>query len=296
MAWIKRNLFFTIGSVIALVLLGGACYYIFKGWSDNRTAWQNLTDAYNQLQGYYSKQPSPGNDQINNIQAAKDQAAQLEDWIQQARSHFKSAPPIPAGVVTDRGFSSTLRTTIQEMQQEATNSNVALPPDYAFSFVAERNLVTFSPGSLGPLATHLGDVKAICEVLFSAKVNELVQIQREYLSDNDTAGPQSDYLSDKTTMVDLGSMGQATITPYSVTIKCFSADLAKVLSRFASSDYCFIVKGINVIPAGEAEMTGQNLPPQVGMPAMPVSGTSQTVLDEKLLQVTLAIEVVKLPH
>jgi len=297
MAWIKRNLFFTIGSVIALVLLGAAAYYSFRGWSHDRTAWGNLTQAYNDLQGYYSKQPSPGNEKINNIQTAKDQAAQLEEWTKQARGHFKTVPPIPnpaGGIVTDQMFAGTLRTTIQEIQREATNSNVELPADYVFSFAAERNLVTFAPGSLGPLASHLGEVKAICDVLFSAKVNALVQIQREVVSDNDTTGPQSDYLSDKTTTVDMGSMGQATITPYSLTFKCFSADLAKVLSRLASSDYCFIVKGINVLPAGEAEMNGQNGAPPPTPMAMPAGG-SQAVLDEKLLQVTLAIEVVKLP-
>ena len=293
MAWIKRNLFFTIGSVIALILLGAAGFYTFKGWSEDRSAWGQLTDAYTQLQNFYSKQPSPGNEKINNIQTAKDQAAQLEDWVKQARAHFKTVPPIPSGALSDQAFAGTLRGTILEMQHEATNSSVAVPPDYAFSFAAERNLVTFSPGSLGALASHLGEVKAICDLLFSAKVNELVQIQREIVSDNDAAGPQSDYLSDKSTPVGLGNMGQATITPYSVTIKCFSADLANVISRMASSDYCFIIKGINVIPA-EAGMNGQNgMPPeQMATPA----ASGQVVLDEKLLQVTLAIEVVKLPQ
>jgi hypothetical protein len=149
--------------------------------------------------------------------------------------------------------------------------------------------VTFAPGSLGPLSTHLGEVKAICDVLYSAKINELVQIQREIVSDNDSTGAQSDYLSDKTSTVDLGALGQAAITPYSVTFKCFSADLGKVLSSLASSDHCFIVKGINVIPAGLAMTTGTD---QNGTPSMPLTGN--VVLDEKLLQVTLAIEVVKL--
>jgi hypothetical protein len=84
-------------------------------------------------------------------------------------------------------------------------------------------------------------------------------------------------------------LGQATITPYSVTFKCFSADLGTVLSSLASSDHCFIVKGINVIPSGEAGMAGQN-----GAPSAPVAMPGNVVLDEKLLQVTLAIEAVKL--
>jgi hypothetical protein len=279
------------------VLLGAAGYYIYKGWSYNRDEMQAVTDAYNQLAQDYSANPSPGNEKVDNIKAAQDQIKQLQDWIDQAKTHFKAVTPIPnpsGGVVTDQAFAGTLRKTIQDMQSEATNANVELPQDYAFSFAAERNLVTFAPGSLGPLSTHLGEVKAICDVLFSAKINALVQIQREVVSDNDAAGAQSDYLSDKATATDFGALGQATITPYSVTFKCFSADLGKVLSNLASSDHCFIVKGINVIPAGEAEMNGQGGPPPAPSSLPAPTGGLQTILDEKLLQVTLAIEVVKL--
>ncbi|HTR40977.1 MAG TPA: Amuc_1100 family pilus-like protein [Pseudomonadales bacterium] len=297
MAWIKRNLFFTIGGFIALILLGAAGYYIYTSWSYNRDQMQKVTDAYGQLAQDYNSNPSPGNADVDNIKAAQDQIKQLEDWIDKAKTHFQTVTPIPnpaGGVVTDQAFAGTLRKTIQDMQQAATNVNVELPPDYAFSFAAERNLVTFAPGSLGPLSTHLGEVKAICDILFSAKINALVQIQREVVSDNDSTGAQSDYLSDKATTADFGVLGQATITPYSVTFKCFSADLGKVLSNMASSDHCFIVKGINVIPAGAAEMNGQGgmPPPTQALPA--ATGGLQTILDEKLLQVTLAIEAVKL--
>ena len=291
MAWIKRNLFFTIGSVIALLLLGAAGFYIYKSWSYNRSQMDAVTAAYTQLAQDYNSNPSPGNEKMDNIKAAQDQVKELQDWIEKARTHFQAVAPIPnpsGGVVRDQEFAGTLRKTILDMQQEATKVNVELPQDYAFSFAAERNLVTFAPGSLGSLSTHLGEVKAICEILFSAKINALVQIQREIVSDNDSAGAQSDYLSDKTTMADFGVLGQATITPYSVTFKCFSADLGKVLSSLASSDHCFIVKGINVIPSGEAMTAGNQPPPSpVGMPG-------NVVLDEKLLQVTLAIEAVKL--
>ena len=299
MAWIKRNLGFTILGGIALLLLGAASFYLYKSWSHNNEAWDAVKTKYDQLKQDYTPSsgvPLPGNDKVDNIKAAQDQTKQLEDWIDKARTHFQAVTPIPNpsnGVVTDQEFAGTLRKTIQDMQQTATNMNVDIPPDYAFSFAAERNLVTFAPGSLGPLSIHLGEVKAICDLLFSSKINALVQIQREVVSDNDSTGAQSDYLSDKATTTDFGTLGQATITPYSVTFKCFSADLARVLSSLASSDHSFIVKGINVIPAGEAAMNGQN--GESGAQPLPAAtGGLQTVRDERLLQVTLAIEVVKL--
>lgn len=310
MAWIKRNLFFTVGGVIALLLLGASGYYNYRGWSDNRTKMAALQDAYNQLQGLLSRVPSPGNEEVDNIQAAKDQEQQLADWIASAKAHFKPTLPIPNppdGTVTTEEFAGSLRKTIQDMQQEAASENVQLPSDYSFSFTAERNLVTFTPGSLNALATHLGDVKAICDILFDAKVNALDGIQREVVSDNDTTGPQSDYLADKTAQVnDQSGNSMATLTPYVVTIRCFSSDLGDVLSKLASSDYCFIVKDINVLPAGGATQAanGENPTSNLAPAPMPTptsgytpsggNGGLQTVLDEQLLQVTLAIEIVKL--
>jgi hypothetical protein len=308
MAWIKRNLFFTIGSLIAILLLGAASYYGFKSWRDNSSKMGQLQEAYNDLQSDLNKVPSPSDD---NIAAAKDQEGQLRKWIGDAREHFKPVPPIPNppdGNVTTEQFAGSLRKTIQDLQVEATNANVGLPPDYSFSFAAERNLVTFAPGSLNPLASHLGDVKAICEILFDAKINALDGIQREMISDNDATGPQSDYLADKSQTGDF-----ATITPYIITFRCFSADLGHVIAKMAATDYAFVVKGINVMPASgaQAPMGGnpEAMPPpgfQPGFPPggfnaqppmqqqTPENGGLQTVLDEQLLQVTMAIEVVKL--
>ncbi len=288
MGWIKRNLFFTIGGVIALVLLGLAAFYNLKSWSRNRTAFNNLEEAYSALQQYYDQKPTPSED---NIATEKVQEQQLRQWITQAEVHFVPVPPIPnppGGNVTTPEFAGSLRETIRKMQMEAVQENVELPPDYSFSFAAERNLVTFTPGSLNALASHLGEVKAICEVLFEAKINGLDDIQREIVSDNDAAGPQSDYLTDKTRTVDV-----LAITPYAVTFRCFSSDLANVLSKLSSSEHSFVVTGINVMPAGAATAGGDGNPPP-NNPVMPANGGLQTVLDEQLLRVTLGIEVVKL--
>jgi hypothetical protein len=284
MGWIKRNLFFAIGSVIALALLGLAGFYTFKSWNHNRDAMGQLTSAYSQLQTDKSADPTPS---TNNIAAAEQQDQQLRDWITQAQAHFLPIPPIPNppdGVITKEEFAGTLRKTIYQMQQEAANANVDLPPDYGFSFGAERTLDVFSPGSLNPLASHLGEVKALCEILFAANVNALDGIQRESVSDNDAAGPQSDFLTDKTRTTDT-----ATITPYLVTFRCFSTDLANVISKMASSDNGFVVTGINVMPAGASAA------PDGTTPTYPVGkGGLQTVLDEQLLRVTMGVEVVKL--
>ena len=304
MAWIKRNLLFSIGGILALVLLGAASFYNFTSWRHNAKAFDRLTEAYNILKDLNNQKPSPGNDRVNNISAAAEEERQLRDWIRQAGKYFEPIPCIPNATnetIASENFASALHRTIDQMQRAAANASVALPPRYSFSFEAERSLVKFAPGSLGPLAVQLGEVKAIGDVFFAAKVNSLDGIQRERVSDDDANGPQPDYLTEHSVTNDM-----AVVTPYMLTFRCFGPELAHVLAGFASSRHGFIVKGINVDPAGASAATAsdlpgsppssQPLPPPFSQAPPPAAGRGglQTVLDEQLLRVTLAVEIVKL--
>ena len=293
MAWIKRNLFFVIGGILAIGLLGAAGFYNYKGWSHNTAALNELNEIYSTLRELTSKKPSPGNDKINNIEAAKQQESQVRDWIRQAGDYFKPITPVPNpsnGMVSSEEFAAALRRMIDQLQHEAETASVALPPQYDFSFKAQRDLVRFS-GSLEPLAQQLGEVKTIAEVLFAARVNALDGIQRVRISDDDVTGPQADYLDDHSTTNNL-----AVLTPYEITFRSFSPEIGVVLAGFASSPHGFIVKGINVQLAGAAATMSPAGPPGPAPGALlaPGKGGLQPMLNEQLLRVTLVVEVVKL--
>jgi hypothetical protein len=174
---------------------------------------------------------------------------------------------------------------------------VTLPPRYNFSFEAQRSRVNFSSGSLGALAAQFGEVKTISEILFAARVNSLDGIQRVRVSDDDANGPQADYFDSRSVTNNL-----AVLTPYQITFRSFSPEIAQVLAGFASSPHGFIVKSINVQLAGTAaamspETAGAMPPPSspaAPLPVAPGRGGLQTVLNEQLLRVTLVVEVVKL--
>jgi type II secretory pathway pseudopilin PulG len=308
MAWIKRNLLFVVGAVIAVGLLAAAGVYDFKNWQRNNAALDALNQAYVTLQSLYSQNPSPGNDKIDNTKAAGEQEKQLRQWIQGTEKYFQPIPSIPdsaKGEITDARFAGARDHTLSQLQAGAASASVTVPPQYGFSFEAERTLVKFSPGSLDALAQQLGEVKAVCEILYAARVNSLDGVRRVRVSNDDTGGPQSDYLDQTITTNDL-----AIFTPYQVTFRCFSQDLARVLSSFESSPHGFIVKDINVQPAAgvtaasatsnpgaEAGGFGQPLftPSPARLPVAPMGrGGLQTVLDEQLLSITLDVEIVKL--
>ena len=334
MAWIKRNLAFVIGGVVALALLVAAGFYIYSSWSQNNAARDKLNETYGKLDELTKKTPSPGNDKVNNTQIAVEQQKQLLEWMSSVAAYFQPIPAIPPAI-GDSGnsavFRSALATTIKGLQDQA-NVSVGLSPNYGFSFEAYRNQLNLSPASLAPLSVQLGEVKVLADILLAARVNALDSIQRLRISDSDATGPAGDYLDGAPTTNDL-----AVLTPYTVTFRSFTPEISQVLAGFAASKYGLIVKSISVQPAGAAgpaggpdQQPGQNLPmpmpmmpgerpfmqgypgagypgaaiPGMGMPGangqppagQPVTskGGLQTILKEQLLRVTLQIEVVKL--
>jgi hypothetical protein len=276
------------------------------------------------LQKLTGQKPSPGNDKVDNIAAAREQERQIRNWIRQAADYFQPMAPIPNtgnNAVSSEAFAAALRRTIDQLQHEAEVASVTLPPKYNFSFEAQRSLVKFAPGSLGALAAQFGEVKTIAEILYAAKVNSLDGIQRVRVSDDDANGPQADYFDDHSVTNNL-----AVLTPYQITFRSFSPEVGEVLAGFASSPHGFIVKSINVQPAGAAAATAPEtamltpavpmlaepmlaqpmpypppglrarpaIPPAAPPTRVPGRGGLQTVLNEQLLRVTLVVEVVKL--
>jgi hypothetical protein len=243
MSWIKRNLFFVIGSLVALILMGLAGWFLYSKWSLNNDVLASLNSDYEELKRLNSAVPHPGSGSVNNIQMAKDQREQLLAYLKQTRSHFEPSQRIPdLPKLTDRDFSAALSQTIEQLRAEATNASVTLPPDnYNFSFTSQKSKISFAAGSLDRLALQLGEIKMLVESLFDSKINALDNLRRERVSQDDSFGLQTDYLTEKTTTNTL-----AVLTPYDVTFRCFSSELAGVLAGLASSPHAWLVKTINV--------------------------------------------------
>jgi hypothetical protein len=316
MAWIKRNLFFLIGSLIAVALMVMGVFYLLRQINDEEQVTEDIQKQYAILSELAGKKPHPGNDKTDNIKTAREQDATLRDYIKKERAvyqHIDSIPDPSTNKISNRDFARELRNTVAELRRSATNQSVQLPSDYYFTFKAQQSSLIFDPGSLEPLASHLGEIKAICDVLFAAKINFLDSIQREIVSTNQDSN-LPDYLTQQKTV----STPLADLTPYRVTFRCFSAELAQVLANFATSPFGFLVETINVesvnaamddTPFGGPAIQPQpvqplpaggrrpGFPPPGAAPA-PGAGTAPaprntTFLNEKPFRVTLLIQVVK---
>lgn len=244
---------FVTGGVVALVLMGLAGWYCYSGWSNNAQKKEVITQAYEELNTLYSSKPSPGDGKkVDNIKLAKEQQKEAQEFLQSLAAHLREVPAIPGRVnVTGPRFSAALQETITQLQREATNSSVIIPPGYKFSFGKQATLVTFAPGSLEPLAVQLGEVRAICDILNQAKINSLDGIRRERIPGNpdDLSGAATDYLDRVSVTNEL-----AVISSYEITFHCFTPELAAVIAGFAQSPYGLLVKAINVEPATTTAM------------------------------------------
>ncbi len=328
MVWIKRNLYFLIGSVVALALMGVGGYYLWTQMSQESQITEDITKKYSELNDFNKAKLQPGTpDKIDNVKAAREQEAALRAYVQKARGYFQAITPIPdSPKVANDEFARELAITVTQLHHAAEQQSIVLPNnDYYFTFEAQKKLMIFEPASLNRLAAHLGEIKAICDILFDAKINQLDNIRRELVSANDD-NPNDYLLQPKLSTV---SEPLADLVPYQVTFRCFSPELARVLGALAASPDALTIKTVNIEPAtatGEIQpnvpVTAQPAPPvynryntgagnypgyggrrgglQQFYQPLPVPGaapvkTGPTVfLDEKPLRVTLLIYVIRL--
>ena len=270
MNWLKRNLFLVGGGVVALALLGFAIYFLLtrKNMVDEVTAELNTrTEEWKQL---VASDPYPNQE---NIERAKGEQKKLAEFLDQTRKFFVPVASFPTNL-DGATFKNLLETTISVLVHDAEKSGVSLPSSnrYDFTFKPQRSSLDFAPATLAPLAMQVSEIKAICDVLFDARVQTLVGLRRAPVAKEDegTAGA-TDYLSGR--KLATNAVTGAVLAPYEIVFHGFSTELAAVLEGFYRSPNCFIVKNIdvqtNVFVASAGEFVPSYVQPYSFTPGVP---------------------------
>jgi len=293
MLWIKRNLVLVVFGAIALGMLGWSVMFFLGKRAANKKFEEGLQAAQTQLDGLHAKNPFPSE---TNISVAKSELARVRQIINTAKQHFT---PIPFEKVADKEFTALLQNTLFDLQRRAQQLGIELPEkDYAFSFKSQKNALTFAPGSFPTLPEQLAEIKAISDVIFEAKVNRVTRIKRMRVTVDDQAGSPDYHEYVTATNTATGTVAN----PYEFTVHSFSGDLAKVLEGLNKSTHGFIVKSVKVEPAPEAPKPVVPAPQPIQVPQPKPPGAAKpggkgeilkTILNEKLLEATLLIEVIK---
>ncbi len=251
MLWLKRNLFLVVGGLIALGLLGVAGFFLYSNYQKDAEVTGQLSAKTDELKTLTERDPYPDD---KNITLAKKEQERAQIFLKQAQKYLGSAPP--SGKLDNAAFKALLENTIFELKKKAENAGVGLPPNYGFTFQAQRPLVQFAAGSLEPLASQLADIKAICNVAFDAKIHSIEGIRRVAVSADDTAAGGTDYIGKS---VYTNAEVQAVVSPYELKFHGFTTELADTLAGLARAPHCFIVKSVFVestAAAAERESAG----------------------------------------
>ena len=243
MNWLKRNLFLVGGGVVTLGLLGFAIFFLLTRKHDVDTVTADLNTRTEEWKQLVASDPYPNPE---NIEKAKAEQKKLTGFLDQARKFFVPVASYPTNL-DGATFKNLLETTISVLVRDAEKSGVSLPSSnrYDFTFRPQRSSLDFAPATLVPLAMQVSEIKAICDVLFDARVQTLAGLRRAPVAKEDEGATSSaDYLNGRKPATN--AVTGAVLAPYEIVFHGFSTELAAVLEGFYRSPNCFIVKNIDV--------------------------------------------------
>ncbi|MGP8198901.1 MAG: hypothetical protein ACLQU4_05295 [Limisphaerales bacterium] len=250
MTWIKRNLFFVISVVAGLALTGYCAWLLADSLNGNAAVTADYNTTSDSLKAVQEKSPYPDKD---NIKAAKADQERVRLFLADFRKSFASFPAPPAK--DEQGFQTYLGETLIRFRNGATNAGVELPPDYSFGFSGLIGRLTYPAGNIRPWMEELEEIDAILDILYHAKINYLGSLQRVPVSMDDSG--TGDLLSATSVTNQTG-----VVTPYKITFRGFSTEIAAVMEGFARSSNCFIIQALAVGPDTSVQTQIYQPPPQ----------------------------------
>jgi len=292
MSWIKRNLALVISGAIALGLLGLGGWYFWSAVQKNNSIDNEINQTKAEIDRLLNMEPSPNK---TNLDTAKRETERLTAFIAEAKRLFPPSPP-PAEPLNNESFKSLLETTVNDLHKQAANVGIKVPPGvdapYYFTFDQQRLPVTFPPESLRPLSERLHEIRVMMSILVKSRVNSLNYIRRAAApgerSQSNMGGGGGDYLNvSPRTNAETGMVQW----PYEVNFDCFTMELGGVLEEFEKSHYAFVVKAPTIMPAEEMRAAPVRIQPRTNAPVVPTA--LQTVINERLMRVTLRLDVIK---
>ena len=259
MPWLKKNLMLVLGGLVGLVLLGGTGFFLFTQASRESGVAAALEERRNEWNRLNGLSPYP---EEKNIKSVKEETARVEKL---ASALKESIRPVEVPQVTDTlSLKLLIETTISQLTEEAEAAGVRLPDRYAFTFQKLREMPRFDEARVPAIAEQVGQIAALCRVLFAAKVHSLDTLRRSPILKEE--GGTSDYLTKKSV-----TNTWVVRTPYDLSFKAFSGELASALKGLAALSNCIAIKTVNIEPTSL---------PRAAVPGavMPMPGPSPTTM------------------
>lgn len=250
MAWVKRNIIWLIGGLISLGMIGGATMFTMEARKKQEEALNNLTTYTNKVNQLRSAKPFPGPELIRKIEK---ETAAVRNFIDQAEQMFEYTEPVR---MPSQEFKVYLINSLVQLQQEATNYNVALPENFNFTFTHLLPMPNLLPYSIKPLQVQLRDIQEIAQILFESRIHALESFARVPAYTREP-GSKSVLIYDMGVRTNLTTdKAVFTSTPYKFSFRGFTTELTEVLNRFARADRFYVVKKLEVETVVQSDLGG----------------------------------------
>jgi len=246
---LKRHALVIVGLLLAIGFVVGGV--LFKGKTEGKKT--VATDEYKKQIG---KRDEIKNAQVkvhvDNVEVLGEIADEYDRFTAEAGKVFTAKPMVD---MNSNEFLNYMTQTIVLLNRKATNNLVKVPSDlrkradinFSFTFAPLMDVAEISADQIPELQIQLEDVKQISDVLFQSRIQSLELLQRRPVTQEDriaSAGPN--YLNTRVPYTNSISV----VRPYKVKFRCLSDGIAKTLSGFAKTKTFYVVRSMEVTPAG----------------------------------------------
>lgn len=174
MNW-RKHMVLMVGGGIAVALLIAALVVLVRFQGQYATTTQELEKARLSLQQLNARNPYPSEENVKktreNLAALTAQAQDMQDLLQ--KNQITGAKVEPAE------FAPLLEKTSRRLQQKAQESEVILPPGFAFGFPRYAEGALPSANAAFRLVGQLKAVETLCEVVFQSRIAQLDSLERD---------------------------------------------------------------------------------------------------------------------
>ena len=239
MGWLKRNLFYVIGGIIALVAIGGAFVFMDGAKQRQQEAMDSLAAYTNTVNRLRNAKPYPSKEAIDK---ANNEAEVLKVFSTEAQKLFEYEKPRR---MRSQDFKVHLINSLVKLRADATNNNIRLPRNFNFTFGHLLPMPNLLQYSIEPLSMHLQDIQEICRILYEARVHTITGIQRVSAYPREPGGAMLMHdVAVRTNLVTDEAV--FTSTPIRFSFRGFTSELTEVLNLLASDKRFYVARKVEV--------------------------------------------------
>ena len=281
----RKNMVLIVGGSIAGVLLLITLFMLFRFRSKYEGVNADLRASQQRLDSLYARDPFPSEENVLLVQT---NLGVLQVYFDKFYGELKGGQIEPLKM-EPAGFPLLLSKTMERLRSRAAGVGVVLPGRFAFGF--EHYAVGALPnaGDVPRLVIQEKTVEELCNILFNAKVSEMVSVHRQVFEagvvpsgeDGWSEGRRSRRRGpEQVPQEDAAQKAQEYIDPsglfsrehYVLTFKGKDSAVMDVLNRFARSKMFVVVSRVEV--ANETPLPKSQVAAAAAPAARPAAGAA----------------------